>query len=130
MNKKLKIFLLFLTIICVVGAIAYNYIMHGGARNIANEKTSFNIDCEVIKNEFSTNFETANTKYIEKAIEVSGTISAVNDSIITLNNSVICNFKTPNNSLKTDQKVIIKGRVIGYDDLLGELQMDNCYFIR
>ena len=33
------------------------------------------------------------------------------------------------NIIKTSKKVTIKGRFVGYDDLFGELKMDQCLII-
>jgi flagellar basal body-associated protein FliL len=130
MSKKLKIFLISLIVIAILGVVAYNYIMHGGARNIADEKTEICVDCKAISTEFTSNSDAANKKYLEKAIEVSGIVTAVNDTVVTLNNNVICTFKTADATLKNNQKATIKGRVVGYDDLMGELKLDNCFVIK
>jgi len=36
---------------------------------------------------------------------------------------------TMKNIIKTSKKVTIKGRFVGYDDLFGELKMDQCLII-
>lgn len=107
----------------------YKYITNGTGRNIAAEKSAFIINATAITNEFVTDANTANKKYLEKTIEITGEVTAVNDTIITLNNNVICNFKTANKTITLNQNATIKGRVVGYDDLMGELKLDNCISI-
>ena len=65
-------------------------------------------------------------KYLEKPVAVSGIITSVNGKEVILDNSVNCTFLTASNSLKKDKKITIKGRVVGYDDLLGEVRLDQC----
>ena len=57
---------------------------------------------------------------------VSGKVTAVSDSIVTIDNTIICNFNIPDASIKSDQSVSIKGRLVGFDDLMGELKLDQC----
>lgn len=63
-----------------------------------------------------------------KAVELSGEITAKDENGITLNNQIYCQFRNDIDfsALKTNQPIKIKGRVIGYDDLLEELKLDKC----
>lgn len=102
------------------------YINNGGKRDIASEVSAFNVSSKTIINEFTSNTEASNKKYLEKPVSISGVVTSVNDKEVILDNSVNCNFLSTVNSLKKNQQVTIKGRVIGYDDLLGELKLDQC----
>ena len=59
-------------------------------------------------------------------VAVSGKVTAVSDSIVTIDNTIICNFKTPDTSIKNEQSISVKGRLVGFDDLMGELKLDQC----
>jgi hypothetical protein len=72
----------------------------------------------------------SNKKYLEKAIAITGLVTAVNDTVVTLDNTIICNLKSPDSSIKKDQAVTVKGRVVGFDDLMGELKLDQCFIIK
>jgi hypothetical protein len=50
--------------------------------------------------------------------------------VVTLDNTIICNLKSPDSSIKKDQAVTVKGRVVGFDDLMGELKLDQCFIIK
>lgn len=126
MNKKFKTILLLLFSLAIVGIASYFYVMHGGARNIGEEKTEFTATSASINAEFAANVDAANKKYLEKPIEITGTITAINDLEIVIDNSIICNLKTSDSSLKKDQKITVKGRVVGFDDLMSELKLDQC----
>ena len=71
----------------------------------------------------------ANTKYLEKAVAVKGIVAEVNNNVITLDNGIVCTLQTTNTAIKKDQVVTIKGRVLGYDDLMGEIKLDQCFSI-
>ena len=130
MSKKIKITLFALITIILIGSFAYNYVMYGGSRNLTTETTNFNVTSAAITSEFTTNIEEANKKYLEKAVAIKGKITAFNGSEIILDENVICNLKNQDSSIKKDQTVIVKGRIVGYDDLMGDLKMDQCFVIK
>jgi maltose-binding protein MalE len=130
MNKKLKIFLIIIALIIVSGFAVYNYVMHGGERNLATEQTAFSVSSGAITAEFTSNLDASNKKYLEKPIAILGKVTAVNDMQVTIDNSIICELKTADATVQKDQKVTVKGRVVGYDDLMSELKLDQCFIIK
>jgi hypothetical protein len=125
MSRKMK-FLVTTVIVLVIGFFAVRYyVYHGGERDIQAEDTAFTVTSEAIVTEFTTNAEAANKKYLEKPVAVSGTVTSVKATEVILDNAVNCNFLTAA-PIKKDQKVTIKGRVVGYDDLLEEVKLDQC----
>ena len=125
--KKSRIIALFLLLSVVVGVSAFNYVMHGGGRNLLKEETNFSVSSNDLAKEFSTNTNLANAKYLEKAVAVKGIVADVNNNVITLDNGVVCTLQTANNAIKKNQVVTIKGRVVGYDDLMEEIKLDQCF---
>ena len=114
----------------MVGILAftgYNYVMYGGARNLSSEETAYKVSSKSISTEFSSNVETANKKYLEKAIAIEGTITKITGTEVIIDNSIICNLKELDPSITKNQIITLKGRVVGYDDLLGELKLDQCF---
>jgi flagellar basal body-associated protein FliL len=130
MSKKIKIILFSLIIIILIGSFAYNYVMYGGSRNLTSEKTNFTVTSTSITSEFTTDIETANKKYLEKAVAIKGKITVSNRNEVILDEIVICDFKNQDSSIKKGQMVTVKGRVVGYDDLMGELKLDQCFIIK
>lgn len=72
----------------------------------------------------TTNFDSWNTK----VVHLTGEITALDKNGFTLNNKLFCQFKNEDDSsdVKANQTITIKGRVIGYDDLLEELKLNEC----
>lgn len=125
-KRRLKIIgTLVLVLIVAFFSMRY-YVYNAGKRNIASEETAFEVSSNAIVTEFISNTTASNKKYLEKPVAVSGVITSVNDKEVIIDNSVNCNFLTASNSLKKNQKVTIKGRVVGFDDLLGEVRLDQC----
>ncbi|MEL0457123.1 hypothetical protein WJN01_12865 [Flavobacteriaceae bacterium SZ-1-7] len=124
MKKWLILFIVIIAGICICSYINKNH------RDIASETSSFNISSENLITEFSINPINSEQKYLNKTIEVSGLITNLNPNNLTLNDKVFCQFsdeitKAPSNN----SQIIIKGRFIGYDDLLEEIKLDQCTII-
>jgi len=128
MGKKLKIILVFATVL-FIGFLSYNYIMTGGARDIENEASEFNVSASDVFDEFSSNSQMATSKYLNKAVEITGKVTNVGENVITLDGKVSCQLQVSVQVILNSQ-LKIKGRVTGYDDLLEELKLDQCLVIK
>ena len=127
MSKKVKIILISIVLVGITALAGFNYVMHGGARNLSTEETDFTVSSQSISTEFAANIESSNKKYLEKAVAIKGAITKVTDKEVIIDNSIICTLKELDASIKVNQIITIKGRVVGYDDLMGELKLDQCF---
>ena len=118
-----------IVIVLIVGLILYNYI-YQDHRNIASEDTEFVLSSSTISNEFSIDAESSERKYLNRVIEVHGSISELSKNSITINESVFCQFSEAiSKDILTNTQINIKGRFIGYDDLLEQIKLDQCTII-
>lgn len=125
--KKSRILISLLVVGLIGGGLGYNYVMHGGGRDLSSETASFTVSSKDIALEFTNNTDAANKKYLEKAVAIHGVITSAKPLEIIIDNTIICKLKEPNNTFKKDQVITVKGRVVGYDDLMGEIQLDQCF---
>jgi hypothetical protein len=116
-----------LIILIVIGIIAYNYI-YQDHRDIESETAVFVLNSTDLVNEFTINPSASEKKYLNKTIEVFGTITELNDQDLTLDNNIFCQFNSKI-EVDTSKKVSIKGRFIGYDELLDQIKIDQCSII-
>ncbi|MCF6132886.1 OB-fold protein [Flavobacterium wongokense] len=125
MKKKIIIVLLIL----IVAAFAVYKFLYKEHRDIASEDVTYTETVVQVFDAFQKDAQKANAKYLDKTIEISGNITNIDpqNKLITVDEklSAKCTNSIPNN-LKPQNSVILKGRVVGYDDLLGEIQMDQC----
>ncbi len=112
--------------ILVFAIVGYNYVLHGGARNLSSEEAAFNITSKTIMDEFTADSEAANKKYLDKAITISGKITSISGNDVILDDGIVCSLTENDATLKVNETVILKGRLVGYDDLMGEIKMDQC----
>lgn len=130
MNKKSKIILV-LVVLVVVGyftlPVVKDYMVNNlGKRDLKSEAAAFTLKTKDIIAEFTANTDAANKKYLEKPVAISGVVSSVKDKEVILDGTVNCGFTTADTAITNGQSITIKGRVVGYDDLLGELKLDQC----
>jgi hypothetical protein len=112
----------------ILGYLIYSYV-YKSHRDIASEKESFLVTADAVYNEFKTDESKANQRYLDKTIDVYGKISSVDlkENTIVIDEKMFAVFKDKMPAgLQLQSEIKIKGRFIGYDDLLGEMKMDQC----
>lgn len=113
-------------VLIITAVIGYNYV-YQDHRDIESEQAEFTMSSAEINQLFSENSTSAEQKFLNKTIEVSGFITDINSNDITIDDKVFCQFsKNLETTLDKNEKVKIKGRVIGYDDLLEQVKLDQC----
>ena len=100
-----------------------------GERNLETEKPAFVVSSLIIYEEFARNTELVTPKYLNKAIEIKGKVTAHENNLVTLDGKISCQLKTKE-KVDLNTLIVIKGRVTGYDDLLEELRLDHCIIIK
>ena len=123
--KKKYIILILIVIIAFFG---YNYI-YKDHRDIETEKAAFTVNSKEIVSGFLQNAEATNTKYLDKTIEIKGVVTEVDNLSLVLDGQVFCTFNEKP-KVEENQEVVIKGRLIGFDDLLEEVKIDQCVIIK
>jgi hypothetical protein len=125
MRKKILILIVFISIVIL----GYKY-LYQDHRNIENESAEFVMSSDEIANLFSENAISFEQKFLNKTIAISGLISEINTKDISVDDKVFCQFSNDIKlSLESNSKIKIKGRVIGYDDLLEQVKLDQCTII-
>jgi hypothetical protein len=131
MNKKIKI-MLFIGVILLLTTyftfpIVKDYMVNNmGKRDLQSEEAAFTLKAKDFVAEFAAKEADANKKYLEKPVVISGIITSVNNKEVIIDEVVVCGFTGVKASLKVGQTVSVKGRVVGFDDLMGSVNMDQC----
>ena len=82
---------------------------------------------------YQDNPDNANTRFLDKFILVIGTITDIEKNIIILDNSIVCTLDPSQiitNQININNEVSVKGRCIGYDDLLEEVRIDHSFIMK
>lgn len=117
------------SILVIIGCVClYNYI-YQDHRNIESESAEFITNPQKILSEIKLDTPRFEKKYLNKTIEITGSITDVTKSDLTLNNMVFCQF-SERQLVELNSNITVKGRCIGYDDLLEQLKLDQCIIIK
>lgn len=123
---KLKKIILILFVLGLIGAFVAYKMYNKPHVNVAETSSDITLKATKIVDDFSTDENTANQKYLDKIIKVTGTISSIeteNENIIIglAGNdfgNVMCYFskenKTKLNNLKEGTKISVKGICTGF----------------
>lgn len=122
------IFVSFAVILIIVAGI-YFY-LYKGHRDIQTEKPKFELEAEKLLADFQENQTLANQNYLNQTVEVKGVVKEVSDSAMTLAPGVFCDFSESLNGELAGQAVSVKCRCIGYDELFGEVKLDQCSILK
>jgi len=129
MKKKIIFAFAIITAGCAFAAYKFLYREH---RDISTENATFSISVKTLEQEFLANDSLANAKYADKTIEVNGKITNTDaaSNSITIDEKLEAVLSVKDKNLQLQQQVHIKGRFVGYDDLLGELKMDQVSLLK
>jgi len=123
MKKWMKVLLLAVGIGLIAGLLLVYWIFNKPHRDVAKEK-GIALSAQQLYDSFRTNEASANSQYLDKAIELTGTVADVstnqegqkvvnfstNDPLVMIN----CTFKTDPGNLKAGDSITFKGICTGY----------------
>ncbi len=127
MNRKKK-FIVGITalVLLIILVITYNY-MYQDHRDISKEEVAFTLSPEALKKAMSN--DASARGYIDQVIQTQGIISAVEQNTIFIEEIAQVRFAQNFASLSEDDHIVIKGRCVGYDDLLEVVKIDQAIII-
>lgn len=130
MNKKKYQWIAAIVLLLVCGAAyLYNGVLYKDARNIEKEEAAHRLSSAKLLHEYKQDLTTSDSAYLNKTIEVSGKVTQVSDSLLTLDSGISCSFGTMLGQEIKGTKVTLKGRCIGFDELMEEVKLDQCTLI-
>lgn len=98
-------------------------------RDPSSEKAKFTLTAAAFSNEYKVNAAEAAKKFINQTVLLEGEITAVSGITVSLNN-IACNVDSLQagklKDLKTGSKIKLQGLVVGYNDLMEEINLAQC----
>tara|TARA_R110000850_G_scaffold213392_1_gene339387 strand:+ start:577 stop:963 length:387 start_codon:yes stop_codon:yes gene_type:complete len=122
-----KILLTAFFIIIIVGILGYNYLYQDHRDVATSNATSSYTSTELIAL-FTDNDASNDARALDQVVEVSGTATDTSANSITLDRKVFIECTAPH-QIALNQTYTLKGRCLGYDDLLEEVKIDQAIFI-
>ena len=106
----------------------YLYIFHKPHRDFTSEPSTYSLTAQDLLLDFQSDELESNKKYLNTVLQINGVVSLIQDGSAVINESVFCSFET-HIEMREGQKVIIKGRCTGYDDLFSQVTLERCIVI-
>lgn len=130
MKNKILIISAALLLATLSVVIVYNYTFNTTHRNIANEDANVSLSALELRAHFLTDELAATAKYLDKVVALDGAITIIEGNEIILDDRVAVTFTTLDTSqLYAGKMLTIKGRCIGYDELLEMVKIDQALLI-
>ena len=125
----MKKWIFFVIVLLIGGVLLYNYV-YKDHRDIENEEPFFIVTSEDLITEFTLDNKIASEKYLDKTIQIIGMVTSLDGNVLQVESVISCYFKdTLNSNQLLNKKIEIKGRCIGYDELLEEIKIDQCVIL-
>lgn len=124
MTKKI---LLAIALFLLIGISVYLY-TYKGHRNIESETADYVVTVSGLEKEFTSNDSLAYLKYQDKTIELTAQVTTIDitGNGVVLDGKIFATFKNRLPKDVTSGKMLkIKGRFLGYDELLQEFKIDQ-----
>lgn len=119
---KRRRILIAVVLLALAAYFGYNY-LYQDHRDIQKETPAAELTASQISGSFTQN---ASDEYLNSTLLISGTITEMDATSITLDGKVHCSFNSLPDALEIGQAVAVKGRCIGYDDLFELVKLDQC----
>ncbi|CAA9201249.1 OB-fold protein [Flavobacterium collinsii] len=127
MNPKRIAFIITASLVLISAGLYFYYgFVFKEARNIESEIPEFSITATKLLHDYNSNTEKADSLYLNKTIEITGKVTKETDSVVILENNIFCLFTKKTKDQLLNNKVTVKGKCIGFDELFQEVKLDQC----
>lgn len=125
MSRNTKIISIALLLLVGFLSWVYFYTFHSKHRNIAQEEVTAEFQAPELLYAF-TQQDSDITSYADQVILVSGNVTSTDENSIVLDGMVQVNLlPAAGTSVQNGQSISLKGRCVGYDDLLEVVKIDQ-----
>ncbi|GGI56422.1 OB-fold protein [Winogradskyella haliclonae] len=131
MRKKRRMLLGVLITGLISAVLVYNYVFNSAHRDISNEEATVSLSAKAIFEQFQTNEALATTNYLDQVIEMKGDVTSIEDNDVVLSSAVQVSFNSQETlKFQKGEQITIKGRCVGYDELLELVKIDQSTLIK
>ena len=102
-------------------------------KNYFNAPVDISIEGTKLNEYYQNDLMDANLKFLDKILLVSGPVTKLNSRLVIIGGNIVCSLDSSyilDTGIKLDDKIFVKGRCIGYDDLFGEVRIDHCFIMQ
>ena len=130
-NKITLITISLLFFIAFFGTVFFVY--NKPHKDFSGAQADITLEAAKLYEHYQNNLSDANLKFLDKVLLVNGPVTELNSNLVIIGGNIVCSLDSSyvlDTGIKLDDKISVKGRCIGYDDLFGEVRIDHCFIMQ
>ena len=130
-NKITLITISLLFFIAFFGTVFFTY--NKPHKDFSGAQADITLEAAELYEHYQNNLSDANLKFLDKVLLVNGPVTELNSNLVIIGGNVVCSLDSSyvlDTGIKLDDKISVKGRCIGYDDLFEEVRIDHCFIMQ
>lgn len=130
-NKITLITISLLFFIAFFGTVFFTY--NKPHKDFSAAQTDITLEAAKLYEHYQNNLSDANLKFLDKVLLVNGPVTKINSNLVIIGGNIVCSLDSSyvlDIGIKLNDKISVKGRCIGYDDLFGEVRIDHCFIMQ
>ena len=130
-NKITLITISLLFFIAFFGTVFFTY--NKPHKDFSGAQADITLEATKLYEHYQNNLSDANFKFLDKVLLVNGPVTDLNSNLVIIGGNIVCSLDSSyvlDTGSKLDDKISVKGRCIGYDDLFGEVRIDHCFIMQ
>lgn len=128
-RKKILTLTFVILVIVLLGGLFTHFYLYRPHRNVANEKASVTVSAKTLAGNFTMQTD---ENWTDKVVELNGKVSAIeNETTLIIDDQVQVDLdiKQSTNGIMLGSMITLKGRCVGYDDLLDIVKVDQAIIL-
>ena len=129
-NKITLITISLLFFIAFFGTVFFTY--NKPHKDFSAAQTDITLEAAKLYEHYQNDLSDANLKFLDKVLLVNGPVTELNSNLVIIGGNIVCSLDSSyvlDTGIKLNDKISVKGRCIGYDDLFGEVRIDHCFIM-
>ena len=130
-NKITLITISLLFFIAFFGTVFFTY--NKPHKDFSGAQADITLEAAKLYEHYQNNLSDANLKFLDKVLLVNGPVTELNSNVVIIGGNIVCSLDSSyilDTDIKLNNKISVKGRCIGYDDLFGEVRIDHCFIMQ
>ena len=130
-NKITLITISLLFFIAFFGTVFFTY--NKPHKDFSAAQADITLEAAKLYEHYQNDLSDANLKFLDKVLLVNGPVTELNSNLVIIGGNIVCSLDSSyvlDTGIKLDDKIFVKGRCIGYDDLFEEVRIDHCFIMQ
>ena len=118
--------------VAMIGFLLVIYIFYKPHPQWNQMEPAYEINAVDLLSAYRSDIVKANSKYLNQVLNITGEVTSIETNLIIIDHGVVCMLDATeiiNEQSAVGKRLTLKGRCVGYDDLLEEVRMDHGFIL-